>query len=149
MDLRDFKQMPPIKAAMTPFPFSVDIQETAAAARAMMEEHGIRHLPVKDGDLLVGVISDRDLRLALDPALGLPPADRLEIGAVCVRDVYLVEMNEPLDRVLDTMARRHLGSALVVKDGRLAGVFTTTDACRQFGQALEVIYPPGGGDRAA
>ena len=36
------------------------------------------------------------------------------------------------DRVLLHMADEHIGCALVVKDGRLAGIFTTTDACRVF-----------------
>jgi hypothetical protein len=38
---------------------------------------------VKDGNALAGVLSDRDLKRALDPDLGLPPKDEL-----FVRDVF-------------------------------------------------------------
>jgi hypothetical protein len=46
------------------------------------------------------------------------------------------------------MAEHCLDSALVVKDGRLAGIFTVSDACRQFGRLLRSLFPPGGDDAA-
>jgi hypothetical protein len=47
------------------------------------------------------------------------------------------------------MAKRRLGAALVVKDGRLAGIFTLTDACQCFAESLRERFPPAGGDEAA
>jgi CBS domain-containing protein len=68
---------------------------------------------------------------------------------ICVRETYIVELAEPLDRVLLHMARHHIGSALVVKDRRLAGIFTITDACRAFGELLRTLFPSGGDDQVA
>ena len=47
------------------------------------------------------------------------------------------------------MAKRHLGSVLVMRRGRLAGIFTATDACHAFGEFIRERYPPPHGDDAA
>jgi len=114
-----------------------------------MVQHGVRHLPVKEGDRLVGIVTDRDLKRALDPDLGLPPKDELFVRDVSVADAYVVDTGEPLDRVLDEMAARHVGSVLVTSHGRLAGIFTTIDACRILCARLRAVAPPGPGDDAA
>ena len=58
---------------MTPFPHWIDADEPLLAARDLMQQHHVRHLPVKDKGRLVSVITDRDVKFATDPALGLPP----------------------------------------------------------------------------
>jgi CBS domain-containing protein len=50
--------------------------------------------------------------------------------------VYSIERNERLDCVLTEMAERHIGSAIVTDSGKIAGVFTATDACRTFAEFL-------------
>ena len=47
------------------------------------------------------------------------------------------------------MNDRHIGSVLVTCKGKLAGLFTVTDACRHFGEYLRQQFAPGGGDEAA
>jgi acetoin utilization protein AcuB len=126
---------------MTPFPYWIDRGESIATARDVMARHSIRHLPVMDGGRLVGVVTDRDIKLILDPGLGAPPEGKT-VGDVCVSRVYVVDLMEPLDRVLLHMAEYHIGSALVMKDGRLVGIFTVTDACRRFGETLQSLFPP-------
>lgn len=126
------ERIPPIKAVMTPFPHSVGIDDSIEKARQAMSAHAIRHLAVTEEERLVGVISAREIEVA--------------VGARVVRDAklagaYVVEMGEPLDRVLLAMARSHLGSALVVKRGKLVGIFTTSDACRIFGECLRHLFP--------
>ena len=56
-------------------------------------------------------------------------------------DPYTVDLNEDLVVVLNEMARRHVGAALVLRNGKLAGVFTTTDACREFAKLLQKLSP--------
>ena len=116
----------------------------------MMLEHGIRHLPVKEDGRLVGVLTERDLDRALGPA---PSAERrARVRHACASEAYAVGLEEPLDRVAAAMAERRLDAVLVVKEGRLAGIFTAVDACRCLAQALEAQYGPGrvdGGDEAA
>ena len=142
------QQIPLMSAVMTPFPHSVGVDETLATAAAMMRELHVRHLPVKEGQSLVGVLSDRDVRVALAAAAGLPAADELKVRAACRLEPYEVEVHERLDDVLVQMVERQVGCALVVKGGRLAGIFTTTDACRSFAELLRQLFPDGG-DTAA
>jgi len=69
---------------------------TVAEAVAVTREHRIRHLPVVDEDRLVGVASDRDLRLAIPPQDSLPDAERRQlmestrVGDVLVKEVVTV-----------------------------------------------------------
>ena len=114
--------IPSIRSVMTPFPYFVEAGDSVLAARALMVEHDVRHLPVKEGDALVGVLTDRDLKRALDPDLGLPPKDELFVRDVCVPDAYAVDTSAPLDSVLEEMTSRHMGSVLITSHGRLAGI---------------------------
>jgi acetoin utilization protein AcuB len=141
--------IPSIRSVMTPFPHFVAAGDSLLAARALMVEHEVRHLPVKEGDRLVGMLTDRDLKRALDPDLGLPPKDELFVRDVSVPDAYTVDTSEPLDGVLEEMAARHLGSVIVTSHGRLAGIFTSTDACRVLCDHLRALVPPRPGDNAA
>lgn len=137
------RAIPPIKAVMTPFPFWVDIDAPLASAREIMHTNAIRHLPVVDGGRLVGLLGLRDLA---QPAGGGEP--RLVRDACGGHPAYVVGLAEPLDRVLMHMAERGLDAALVVKDDRLAGIFTVSDACQHFGKLLRTLFPQGGDDAA-
>jgi acetoin utilization protein AcuB len=141
--------IPPIKAVMTPFPHTIDADAPLRQARNMMLEHEIRHLPVKRRQRLVGVLTDRDLKRALDPSLGLAPKDELFVDDVMIADAYTVSLDEPLDAVLVEMADRHIGCVLVVKDHHLAGIFTNTDACRVLAEELRERFGAGDGGDAA
>jgi len=141
--------IPSIGSVMTPFPCVVQVNDSVLAARALMVEHDVRHLPVKDGSTLVGVLTDRDLKRALDPSLGLPPKEELFVRDVFVPDAYIVDVGEPLDSVLDHLSSQHIGSALVTKRGRLVGIFTLTDAARLFSRHLHSLFPCHSGDEVA
>ncbi len=122
---------------MTRGPWVVDDDAPLRQARSLMVDHEIHHLPVVRRGALVGMLSDRDVKRALDPELGLPPEDELFVRDVCTFDAYSVPPAEPLERVLRAMAARHIGSALVIDDGRLLGILTASDACRIFADFLQ------------
>ena len=131
-----------VRSVMTPFPYSIDADEMVPEARAQMADHGIRHLPVTRGGALVGIVSERDLRLLIAAGSGLSSEFTMRVGDVCGDDVYVVDLHEPLERVLFHMADQHLGSALVERKGKLVGIFTSTDACRCFAEHLSDREPP-------
>ena len=131
-----------IKTVMTPFPYSVDAAAPLERARTLMGEHGIHHLPVKRGDEIAGVVALRDL--------GPPVGDvGRTVSEVASGDPYVVDINARLDEVALTMAERHVDCALVTRDGHLAGLFTTTDACRLLGEHLRTLAPPPPDDDVA
>ena len=143
------KPPPSLKTAMTPFPYSVERSAPLAEARQVMDRYKVRHLPVTEEHELVGIVTDRDLRSALALPGSRKVAANLTVRDLYVADAYVVDLNEPLETVLLTMAERQIGSALVTRQGRLAGVFTAVDACRVFGTYIRETFPRPDGDEAA
>jgi acetoin utilization protein AcuB len=142
-------RLPQILAYMTPFPYSIDVDAPLAEAHAFLRERHIRHLPVTERGQLAGVLTDRDIKLALGPDLGSPPERELTVRDVFQPDSYVVDAGATLENVASVMAARHLGSALVTRGGKLVGIFTTTDACRALARVLREQHPqPGPADVA-
>lgn len=139
--LGDVEHIPTMAAVMTPFPYSVEVSDSLLHARALMIEHQVRHLPVLKNHELLGILTDRDLKRALDPELGLPPREELFVRDVYVADAHVVDVHAPLDDVLEYMVAHLIGSALVTKHGRLAGIFTSMDACRVYCDHLRRMFP--------
>jgi CBS domain-containing protein len=134
---------------MTPFPHSVQVDDSVLRARELMVEHEVHHLPVKRDQVLVGILSDRDLKRAMDPELGLPPKEELFVEDAYTPEPCVFDAHTPLDEVLEAMVTRHIGSVLVTSHGRLAGILTTTDVCRAYCAHLRTLYHPVVGDEVA
>ncbi len=128
---------------MTPFPYSIDVDAPLSEARAFMQRHRIRHLPVTAHSAIVGIVTDRDIKLVLGPDFAYPPENELRVRDVCVEDPYVVPATTSVAVVADTMAKRHIGSAIVTKRGSLVGIFTSTDACRALARLLGPERPRG------
>jgi acetoin utilization protein AcuB len=141
------KRIPSIATAMTPFPYSIAAEAKVEEAVEMMRTHGIHHLPVMRGETLIGLLWHRDVRVAQRL---LPGDDGLTVDKLCSPAPYIVELSERLDLVVLEMANRRSGAAMVTRQGRLAGILTTTDVCRLLGETLRdgVIPPDDDGDVA-
>jgi acetoin utilization protein AcuB len=144
------RHIPQMLVVMTPFPQHIDAGATLATASQIMEEHNIHHLPVFEQGDIVGVLSERDLERARIPGHPLRDETELRVGDLCTRRPYFVDVSDPLDRVLDAMADKRIGSALVLKEGDLVGVFTSIDAYRLLANTLRDQFPaPTPGTEAA
>ncbi len=128
--------MPTVAAVMTPFPYFVDRANSVLRAMQLMDEHEIRHVAVKDGTRLVGIVSRRDIDRLGHPAAPQKDWEATRAERVMTPDPYVVPMDEPLAAVLETMAARRLGTALVLRGDRLAGIVSVTDVCRALAQVL-------------
>lgn len=122
------KSEPSIQKYMTVLPNSIQAKETMKAALDLMAEHQIRHLPVMDGEEVVGILSDRDLKMA-SSIQAVDPQKTL-VADLYHKDPYKVDSDALLSEVAETMAQEHYGSALVISNNKLVGIFTTVDACR-------------------
>ncbi|HMN34746.1 MAG TPA: CBS domain-containing protein [Chiayiivirga sp.] len=111
----------------TPDPVTVAETTAIGELRELMDQHGVRHLPVlRDGEV-VGVISERDVRLVQ----GLSLDEQLQIRAqdLMADDLFVVHASTLLDEVAMEMVSRRVGSAIVRdEDGDFLGIFTLTDA---------------------
>ena len=122
---------------MTPFPHSIDIDASLAQARRMMREGNFRHLPVTAGGDIVGVVTDRDIKLLLGPDFGNPDERELKVHDAYIDKPCVVPASTPVATVARTMAEHHIGSAIVTKNDKLVGIFTVTDACRALAEILD------------
>ena len=143
------KKMPAVGAVMTSFPYFVDSDDPLGRLEKMMDDRGIRHLPVQEGGKLVGIVSERDLHHRLPR--NAPPEAKSQLRArdVMVANPYVVNFNTPLSEVVAQMALRHIGSAIVTRRGKLAGILSATDVCRIFAEYLDHQFGVVGGSDAA
>lgn len=145
------KRMPIVGAVMTSFPYFVEAGETATNMERMMDAHGIRHLPVQESGAVVGIVSERDLHHQVKRDAPQAEKDKILARHIMVPDPYIVPFRAPLNEVVFEMSRRRIGSVLVQRHGKLAGILSAMDVCRVFGEYLESMFPTGrrGGDSAA
>jgi len=128
------KPIPSISKYMTTTPYTADRSLTLASASKLMREKGIRHLPVMEGDTLLGIITERDIRFA--ESFSIVDPEQVTVYGAMTEEVYAVGPETPLDEVVDTMAEKRYGSAVIVQNQIVVGVFTTVDACRALSELL-------------
>lgn len=120
---------------------------TLPQAIALTRERGIRHLPVLDGDSLVGIVSDRDLKRAMAP----PAADRETRESALTERVTMRDiMTHPVittgtgfavEDAAHMMVKEKISALPVTEAGRLVGILTETDLMQLFVRALGAGEP--------
>jgi acetoin utilization protein AcuB len=143
------KKMPIVGAVMTSFPYFVDSDDPVGRLEKMMDDRGIRHLPVQEKGKLVGIVSERDLHHRLPRSA--PPEEKARLRArdVMVTEPYVVGFKTPLSVVVSQMAQRHIGSVIVTRKGKLAGIVSAMDVCRLFAEYLDNQFGVTPGNDAA
>lgn len=134
------KQIPEISRYMTTTPHSIGEDQPLSKAIELMDAYKIRHLPVLNGGHLKGILSDRDVKFALS-IKGLEP-ESTTIEDISCEEVYTAQPATPLDEVLRNMSQKRLGSAVIMDNGKLVGIFTAVDAIRTFDEMLETKLAP-------
>jgi acetoin utilization protein AcuB len=113
---------------MTPKVVEVGPQDTLSHAVEAMRKHGIRHLPVCQGDQLIGVISERDTRRFQSVGIetsgkGLPPI----ISQMMNPDVVTIDPGGAVREAAALMVKHRIGALPVVEDGKVIGMISETD----------------------
>ncbi|MEK7715114.1 MAG: CBS domain-containing protein [candidate division NC10 bacterium] len=108
-------------------------------ARQLMLEKRIRHLLVTDGPKLLGIVTDRDIRLNLpSPATSLSVWEinyllaRMTLSSVMTKNVVVVESGREATEAAQVMLDHKIGALPVVDRGHLVGIITETDLLRAF-----------------
>lgn len=125
--MRELENEFPVEEYTTPSPVTATENTSIDELNLLMSDHGIRHLPIMRGDKVVGIVSDRDLRVVT--GLRLNEATQVRASDIMVRDPVTVSVRDSLDQVAFIMSDKKIGSVIVNdEEDRFLGIFTVTDA---------------------
>ena len=119
-----------VRDVMSPRPVTIGPDTPCDVARRLMEDHRIRHLPVVAGSRLVGMVSDRDVRLAVR-------APAMPAGRMMTPDPVTVTPCTRVEHAARLMLDRRFGSLPVTDGESLVGIVTYTDLLRAFVQVID------------
>jgi len=118
---------------------AVHVSDSIQTVVTKMREKHLRHLPVVGDEIVVGIVSDRDIRRALgrehvenDPA---QREDQVNVGAAAVgeimsSDLVTVAPETTLTEVAWEFCRHRISALPVVSDKQLVGIITDSDIVR-------------------
>jgi len=134
-----------IRHYMSENPRTVGPEETLLRARQLMQASGIRHLPViGPQNRLVGIITERDIHLL--EGYGRAPYE-LRVRDAMTPEPFVVSADAPVRLVARTMAEHKYGSAIVLDEGRVTGIFCATDALRALSELFDEYFAAPTSDR--
>jgi acetoin utilization protein AcuB len=122
---------------MTPEPVTVDENDSMGEALVIMRRHQIRHLPVVNGNNLVGIVTDRDLRRASPSLLSGIEEDKYkevldstQVSKIMTREPFTVRLDTEVKEAVTLLVDKKISSLPVVNGTELVGIFTEVDALR-------------------
>ncbi|MFQ5532479.1 MAG: CBS domain-containing protein [Candidatus Methylomirabilales bacterium] len=130
---------------MTPQVVVASPSGSVRAAWGLLREHQIRHLPVVEDGRLVGIITDRDIRLVFPSALTSAktdedPYDALEkvtVKEIMTERVVTVAPEASIADATRLLLEKRIGGLPVVEGDRLVGMITKDDILAAFVEIME------------
>lgn len=117
-------------------------EDSVEQAVKLLQRRGIRHLLVLKKKRLVGVISDRDVKRALDPEKTKKKLmnvgglyfllEPILVEEIMTADPLAVAPDTPVQEAARIMVREKFGALPVVQNGKPVGIVTETDLLRYF-----------------
>jgi CBS domain-containing protein len=107
-------------------PLTVAPERPVAQVAGLMRTHAIRHVLVMDGDRLVGIVSNRDVRTPV----GMEPraAADAPVSTVMSETPVIVTAEAGLVEAARALLERRIGALPVLDDERVVGILTRSDA---------------------
>ena len=96
-------------------------------AYSLMQMHNIRHLPVVEENKLVGIVTDRDLRLSTSRLAKHPFEPGEAVKQIMSHPVKTTHPSDPIESAAQLMRELKIGCLPVVEDNHLIGMVTITD----------------------
>lgn len=140
-----------VSRSMTRRVITVGPEASIFEAQELMTQNRIRHVPVvEEGNKLVGIVSDRDLRSALPFRYfqeGIGPEEKaklenLRVKDIMTRKVFTISPGYTIQDALLMIQNAKVGALPVVdEDGRLKGILSVRDLLRAFINVLGIGQP--------
>lgn len=129
-----------VKELMTPCPDTIHVNATLREVLQRMKEDNCRQLPVLDNEQrLVGIITDRDVRLAMNSPLILRERwqdetllDSLTAESCMTAEPVAVAPDTPAYQAAEMLAAYKFGALPVLDGAELVGILSVTDVLRAF-----------------
>jgi acetoin utilization protein AcuB len=125
--------IPNVRSCMSSPAITIEAERSVSAAHRLMRDHGIRHLPVLEEGMLVGLLSERDV----ERIQGTQDTRNVAVRDAMVPGPFCVSPEANLHAVLREMVARKYGSAVVIEGDRVVGILTTVDTQDAFADWLE------------
>ena len=123
---------------MTIDPEKITPEATLMEVVVAMNKANVRQILVVEGKKLVGIITDRDVRLAVNsPLVSKEPLERLDLlNDYKAKDCMTanpqgVSPDTPIHKVAKLMSINKFGALPVVEEDELKGIITVTDLLNQ------------------
>ncbi len=134
-----------VREVMTRDPVTVGADSPVRRAFELSREQGLRRLPVMEGDMLAGIITDRDLRVLQTISGAASFAERyrdfllqtMSVREAMTPDPHTISPDADLAEAARRMVELGVGGLPVVEGDRLVGILTATDLIRLFIDVLE------------
>lgn len=124
-----------VKDCMTKDPVTFSPGEDVRLAFNTLTDHKIRQAPVLENGKLAGIVTDRDLRLALMETLTEPG---LTVRSIMTPNPVTVNENSLLRDAAKMIGNNKFNALPVLSDsGKLVGVLTMTDILNGLVKALD------------
>lgn len=126
---------PPISEIMSTNIIAVNRDDDLETAELLFKKHKIRHIPVVNGDVIIGMLSYSDLlRISFADAVFEDESEvdalvynMFTIDQVMVKHVVTVPADSTIKEVAEILSKKEFHALPVVDDGNLVGIVTTTD----------------------
>jgi acetoin utilization protein AcuB len=128
---------------MTSHLHTIKPHDSVARARALVAEHRINQLPVVKDGLLVGIVTDRDLRDAVNAVTtsshltgmvepATQTADEIPVETVMTRNAITLAPHSSIVTAAELMRRERIGSVPIRDGQKLTGIVTRSDILQAF-----------------
>jgi CBS domain-containing protein len=122
--------------------YTVEPSDSLEKAKHMMSKQKVRHLPVKSGQKLVGILSLTDvMRLSFGNTYaadqeGIDSAlfEAMDVGNVMRENPVFIDVNADLSDAANVFIEKEFHALPVMDGSELVGIITTTDVIRAFMQ---------------
>ncbi len=114
---------------------TISPENTVEDAFQLMKKHSIRHLPVVEGDKIVGLVTESSIRQYALPSV----MDKLAVREVMILNPITIDAEATLDEAAKVIYRYKIGGLPVVQKGRLVGILTVTDLLGAFIELMGIL----------
>lgn len=111
-----------VKNCMTKKPVTISPEEDVQFGFYLLKKHDVKQLPVTDNGNLLGIITERDLRMVIEKGYGI------KIESTMSTNLYTVKENTSIESAAKLIQERKFNALPVINNNnKLVGIITVTD----------------------